>query len=302
MSSGTADDSKRRPPLGRGLSALFGEYSSSDLMASARPTQARSTLPIEVLHPGRFQPRRNFDEEAIAGLIESVRERGVLQPLLVRRDQRDPNRYEIIAGERRWRAAQQVGLHEVPVVVHDFTDREALEIALIENIQRQDLNILEEAEGYRRLLDEFQHTQENLARVIGKSRSHIANTLRLLGLPDAVRQMVESGELTAGHARALLTAPEPQALARLVVERALNVRQTEQLVRNAIAANETKTSATSATDTNTKDADLLALERDLTNHTGLKVTITPQSKGGVLNLHYRSLDQLDGVLQRLRSA
>lgn len=303
MSNGPADDSKRRLPLGRGLSALFGDNTSNDLMASARPAQARSALPIEVLHPSRFQPRRNFDAEAIAGLVESIRERGVLQPLLVRRDPGDSTRYEIIAGERRWRAAQQAGLHEVPVVVRDFTDREALEIALIENVQRQDLNILEEAEGYRRLLDEFQHTQENLARVIGKSRSHIANTLRLLGLPEPVRQMVETGELTAGHARALLTAPDPLVLARLVIDRSLNVRQTEQLVRNAIVANAPRESAANAAaPSSAKDADLVALERDLTSHTGLKVTITPQSKGGILNLHYRSLDQLDTVLQRLRSA
>lgn len=296
------DESKRRTNLGRGLSALFGEAASSvDQNASARPAapaaagSARPTLPIEFLRPGRYQPRRQFDEEAIQGLVDSIRERGILQPILVRPDGFDANTYEIIAGERRWRAAQQAGLHDVPVIIRDLNDREALEIALIENLQRQDLTPLEEADGYRRLLDEFEHTQEELAKVLGKSRSHVANTLRLLGLPEAVRLMVEQGALTAGHARALLTAGDPVTLAKEVIRRGLNVRQTEALVRDA-ATNKAKTTAAKPA----KDVDLLALEHDLTSRTGLKVTINTQGKGGVLNLHYRDLDQLDDVLRLLR--
>ncbi|MEI6558529.1 MAG: ParB/RepB/Spo0J family partition protein [Rhodospirillaceae bacterium] len=289
-------ESGKRGGLGRGLSALFGE-ASEDYASLDRVRQTRQ-VPVEFLHPGRFQPRRRFDEASIAELTQSVKEKGVLQPLLVRRHPDRPNAYEIIAGERRWRAAQGAGLHEVPVVLRDLTDREALELSIIENVQRQDLTPLEEAEGYRRLLDEFQHTQEDLARALGKSRSHIANTLRLMALPEPIKALLHEGALTAGHARALLTATNPVALAEQVVAEGLNVRQTEALAKGpeAPAARPTASAAKPGAD---KDADLLALEESLSEQLGLKVQIATRGKGGALTIQYKTLDQLDEVLRRL---
>jgi ParB family chromosome partitioning protein len=288
------DDGKRRG-LGRGLSALLGDPSTEEVTDDA-PKTVR-TMPVETLHPGRFQPRRHFDEERIADLVESVREKGVLQPLLVRRDPEDDSTFEIIAGERRWRAAQLAQLHEVPVIVKEFTDREALEVALVENLQRQDLSPLEEADGYRRLLDEFHHTQEDLAKAVGKSRSHVANTLRLLALPDPIKTMLDGGQLTAGHARALLTSADPVKLAQQVVAKGLNVRQTEKLVQQP----DKKAGGNGAAklrDT-TKDPDTAALERDLQQILGLKVNIRFHGKGGDLTITYGSLEQLDDILHRL---
>ncbi|MFS2011499.1 ParB/RepB/Spo0J family partition protein [Azospirillum sp. CT11-132] len=297
------DDTKqggaRRASLGRGLSALFGE-ATEDYSALDKVRQSKQ-VPIEFVHPGKYQPRRKFDEEAIQGLVDSIRDKGILQPLLVRRDGEDANSYELIAGERRWRAAQIAGLHEVPVVIRDLSDREALEIALIENIQRQDLTPLEEAEGYRRLMEEFEHTQEDLARAVGKSRSHVANMMRLLALPDPVKSMVQDGALTAGHARALLTAPDPAAVAREVVTRGLNVRQTEDLMRGdqpkakkGKAANGGSGNAPAM-----KDVDLINLEEEISARIGLKVAINPQGQRGTITIHYQTLDQLDDVLHRL---
>ncbi|MBK1836486.1 ParB/RepB/Spo0J family partition protein [Azospirillum sp. YIM B02556] len=297
------DDTKqggaRRASLGRGLSALFGE-ATEDYSALDKVRQSKQ-VPIEFVHPGKYQPRRKFDDEAIQGLVESIRDKGILQPLLVRRDGEDSNSYELIAGERRWRAAQIAGLHEVPVIIRDLSDREALEIALIENIQRQDLTPLEEAEGYRRLMEEFEHTQEDLARSVGKSRSHVANMMRLLALPDPVKSMVQDGALTAGHARALLTAPDPAAVAREVVTRGLNVRQTEDLMRGdqpkarkGKAANGGMVSAPAM-----KDVDLINLEEEISARIGLKVAINPQGQRGTITIHYQTLDQLDDVLHRL---
>ncbi len=283
-----SEDSKRRN-LGRGLSALFGEE-SEDIAAHDRERPAK-TVPVELLRAGRFQPRRRFDDDALRALADSIREKGVLQPLLVRRHPDAANAYEIIAGERRWRAAQLAQLHEVPVVVREFNDREALEIALVENIQREDLSALEEAEGYRRLMEEFSHTQEALAKAVGKSRSHVANMMRLLSLPDAVRQLVETGALSAGHARALLNAADPAGLAREIVRRGLNVRQAERLAQAG------KTARRGAAPV--KDADTVALERDLANLLGLKVTVSFAPRGGALTIHYRTLEQLDDVLRRL---
>ncbi len=280
----------KRAGLGRGLSALFGE-ASEDYASIDRVRQTKH-VPVEFLHPGRFQPRRRFDEASIAELTQSVKEKGVLQPLLVRRHPDKPNAFEIIAGERRWRSAQAAGLHEVPVVVRDLTDREALELSIIENIQRQDLTPLEEAEGYRRLLDEFQHTQEDLARSLGKSRSHIANTLRLMALPEPIKHMLHEGALSAGHARALLTAANPVRLAEQVVAQGLNVRQTEQLAKG-----EERTEPRSPAPP--KDADLLSLEESLSEQLGLKVVITNRGTGGALSINYKTLDQLDDVLRRL---
>jgi ParB family chromosome partitioning protein len=279
--------------LGRGLSALFGE--EAEAPADAKP--ARS-LPIELLHPGKYQPRRRFDEDAMQALVESVRAQGILQPLLVRRHPDIPDAYEILAGERRWRAAQLAKLHEVPVLLREIGDRAALEIALVENVQRQDLSPLEEAQGYQRLIDEFGHTQEALAQAVGKSRSHIANTLRLLALPVEVSKLVEEGKLTAGHARALLSSRDPLGLALEVVRRGLNVRQTETLVKAEHKADGAARPSHHAP--HQKNADILALERELSDHLGLKVEITFDGAGGKLTLLYSTLDQLDEVLKRLR--
>jgi ParB family transcriptional regulator, chromosome partitioning protein len=278
----------RKRGLGMGLSALLGTSDDPSLPASDTPTR----VPIEFLQPSPLQPRRRFTENELAALADSIRAKGVMQPLLVRPAADGGTRYEIVAGERRWRAAQLVGLHELPVLVRPLSDGETLEVALIENVQRQDLSPLEEAEGYRRLIDDFGHTQDALARALGKSRSHIANLLRLLGLPGQVRGMLEQGDLSAGHARALLGARDPEALARSVVARGLNVRQTEALVRSDSAR------APSARRVE-KDANTVSLERDLSARLGLKVTIRPKGGGGTLRIAFHSLDQLDGLIQSL---
>jgi ParB family chromosome partitioning protein len=287
--------------LGRGLAALFGEekedYAEIDRVRSSR------MLSVGQLFPGRYQPRRRFVEDELTPLVESIREKGVLQPLLVRRLDGDSERFEIIAGERRWRAAQLAQVHELPVVVRDLSDSEALEIGLVENIQRQDLTPLEEAEGYQRLMSDFSHTQEDLARAVGKSRSHIANMLRLLNLPDAVKTLLDEGSLTMGHARALLNAPDPVALASEVVSKDLSVRETERLAaaEKKPAKLGTKSKGASA-NTGTKDADTLALERDLSMMLGLKVGITLKGESGDIAIHFETLEQLDDVLHRLKRA
>ncbi len=304
----------RKRGLGRGLSALLGEEGADPLLAEGPGPRGSRTIPIENLLPGRFQPRRTMGDEELEDLARSIAEKGILQPILVRPHPDEPGSFEIIAGERRWRAAQRAQVHEVPVLVRDFGDLDALEVALVENLQRQDLSPLEEAEGYRRLIDEHGHTQEAIARGVGKSRSHVANTLRLLGLPDTVRRLLDAGTLTAGHARALLMAPEPETLAQTVVERGLNVRQTEQLA-GASAARAANVDPVSDADRSgrpaadgsrgddraapIKDADTLALERDLTAALGLAVEIRFGKAGGELVLRYTSLDQLDDILHRL---
>jgi ParB family transcriptional regulator, chromosome partitioning protein len=290
----------RRRGLGRGLSALFGEEAQEGAPPPVdTPAGGSRTIPIGQLHPGKYQPRREFDAESLSALTESIKAQGILQPLLVRRHPDIADAYEIIAGERRWRAAQAAQLHEVPVIIRELGDRETLEIALVENIQRQDLNPLEEAEGYRRLLEEFGHTQEDLARVVGKSRSHIANSLRLLTLPDSVRVMLNDGRLTAGHARALLNAGDPEGLAEEVAKRGLNVRQTEKLAK---LAKESASGTGTITAPAAKLADTAALERELTALLGLRVTIAFDGQGGALTIHYRTLEQLDDVLRRLSNA
>jgi ParB family chromosome partitioning protein len=284
------DDNKRRG-LGRGLSALLGDEEG---VAEGAPR----TIRIDLLHPGRYQPRHQFDPGAIETLAQSIREKGVLQPLLVRRHPSLTDEYEIIAGERRWRAAQVVQLHEVPVVVREIDDREALEIALVENLQRQDLSALEEAEAYQRLMDEFRHTQEAVAQAVGKSRSHVANTLRLLELPLTVKRLLGENKLTAGHARALLGTEDPVALANEVVRRGLNVRQAERMAKRG----KIKTSARQAQPKafgDTKDADTRALERELSMVLGLIVSIDPTGTGGTITIRYQTLEQLDDVLRRL---
>lgn len=296
-----AEDTRRRG-LGRGLSALLGE-ATADVAVSAAASSSTSprgpqTLPVENVRPGRFQPRHRFDPEGITDLIESVREKGILQPILVRPHPDKAGDYEIIAGERRWRAAQAASLHVVPVIIRDLTDREALEVGLIENLQRQDLTALEEAEGYRRLMEEFSHTQEELARTVGKSRSHVANMMRLLALPEPVKLLLDQGDLTAGHARALLTAADPVGLAQQVVSRGLNVRQTEGLAQKPTTKTKGK-GVSRSVQAEAKDADLLALERDLAAMLGLKVNIRHAANGGEVSIEYGTLEQLDDILHRL---
>ena len=291
------DEPRKRSSLGRGLSALFGEAAAEETDSSAeRAERVRLTrlVPIELIQPGRYQPRRKFDPEAIRSLVESVKEKGILQPILVRKLDGDANHYEIIAGERRWRAAQLAGLHEVPVLVRQLTDRDALEVALIENVQRQDLTPLEEAEGYQRLVDEFGHTQEDLAKAVGRSRPHVANMLRLLGLPEEVKSLVQDGSLSMGHARALLTADHPGDLARVIVDKGLSVRQTEALAKAPAKSNGAAAKLKPA-----KSPDTMVLERELSAVLGLKVTLSSDGRAGTLAIHYQSLDQLDIVLARI---
>ena len=284
-------DEPRRRTLGRGLSALIADDGPE---AEAQSARGGRTVPIEHLQPGRFQPRRRFDEAELEELAQSIRENGVLQPILVRPVAGAPSSFEIVAGERRWRAAQRARLHEVPVLVREVDDRQALELALVENVQREDLNAIEEAGGYARLIGEFGRTAEVLAKEIGRSRAHVANTLRLLKLPPAVQEMVEQGELTAGHARALIDAENAEALARRVVAHGLSVRETERL---ASAAKEPKGRAKRRAQI--KSADTAALERNLAARLGLKVEIREQGEGGTLVLHYRKLDQLDDLIEKL---
>lgn len=278
--------------LGRGLNALLGDDEETVYVPAAGETV--STLAVSQLEPSPFQPRRVFDENAINDLVESVKTKGILQPLLVRRKNGEENKYEIIGGERRWRASQIAGLTELPVLVKNFSDKEALEVALIENLQRQDLNPLEEAEGYRRLMEEFSNTQEDLARSVGKSRSHVANMMRLLSLPDKVKENLENGKLTSGHARALLNAKNPELLADIVISRGLNVRQTEKLAQDA---GDKKPRSKVKKVENLEEWNLLAA--DLSKALKINVSIKPKAKGGELILSYSNLEELDNLIRRL---
>ena len=295
----TQDSGGKRRTLGRGLNALLGE--DGDEYASPEAGRPARAIPVELIDPGRFQPRRQFDKDELAALTQSVRAHGVLQPILVRHHPDNPGRYELIAGERRWLAAQAAQLHEIPALIKDLGDKDVLEIALVENIQREDLTPLEEAAAYQRLIAEFGHTQEDLGEAVGKSRSHIANTLRLLQLPDAVKGLINTGQLSAGHARALLAAKDPEALAMTVVGRDLNVRQTEALVKaekDGGAGNGAGRPAKKAPST-TKSPDTQALESELEHLLGLTVEIREHGTAGELIIRYKSLEQLDDVLQRL---
>lgn len=298
-----AAEETRRKGLGRGLSALLGDDEAPAVETeSAEPaTRPTKTVPIEFITANPKQPRKRFDDAAIDGLVESVREKGILQPILVRPHPTETNVYEIVAGERRWRAAQRAKLHEIPVLVRDLSDRDTLEIALVENIHREDLTPLEEAEGYQRLIDEFSHTQDALANAIGKSRSHIANMLRLLSLPEEVKSMVDDGLLTAGHARALLGTPNAEDLAHIVVKKELSVRQTEKLAQNAKQGPMNNVVDKIGKAVDRRDADTIALEKSLTDHLGLKVELKGAGETGAVVIHYKSLDQLDGLLERLNN-
>jgi ParB family chromosome partitioning protein len=282
-----------RKGLGRGLSALLADVAVEE--APERPVNGR-TVPIDRIRPNPSQPRRDFDDRELQDLAASIREKGVIQPLILRPHPEDAAAFEIVAGERRWRAAQTAGVHDLPAVVRELSDAEVLELAIIENVQRTDLNPIEEAQGYRQLMDRFGHTQERLAEALGKSRSHIANLLRLLTLPESVLELLRGGKLSAGHARALVTATNPEALARQVVDRDLSVRQTEQLARAAASRPEPRQARAPG-----KDADTRALEEDLTASLRLKVTIDhrPGQQAGELRIKYATLEELDGLCQLL---
>ena len=298
--SAPAEDPKARRNLGRGLASLFGEEQED--YAAIDKVRPGKSVPVEFLRPGKFQPRQVFNEADISSLAESIKEKGILQPILVRRDADLPESYEIIAGERRWRAAQLAQLHEVPIIVRELTDRDALEIALVENLQRKDLNAIEEADAYQRLMDEFHHTQEELAKAVGKSRSHVANTLRLLSLTPKIKSFLVDGSLQPGHARVLINAAEPEKLAVEIVTRSLSVRDAEriaQMAREADGKSSPRRGRPPKAQAH-KDTDTLALERDLSNLLGLKVAIMIAGKGGELRIQYRTLDQLDDVLRRLK--
>lgn len=283
---------QERRPLGRGLSALLG-----DAEAERAPGGAPSDLPLDLIRPNSAQPRRTFREADLEELAASIREHGVIQPVIVRPDAGTPGSFQIVAGERRWRAAQMAGLHAIPAIVREVDDRRILELAIIENVQRVDLDAVEEAHGYSQLIETFGYTQEQLARTIGKSRSHVANTMRLLALPEPVLNMLKAGTLAAGHARALITAPDPVSLAEQAVARGLSVRQVEELARKLPPEDRAKAPRRAAP----KDADTRALEGDLSAAIGMRVTIehvTPEG-GGEVRIRYRDLDELDRLCRKL---
>ncbi|RVD61127.1 MAG: ParB/RepB/Spo0J family partition protein [Mesorhizobium sp.] len=286
-----------RKRLGRGLAALIGEIDRP--AAPEKPgMSADGKVPIEFISANPKNPRRHFGDAELTDLAQSIREHGVVQPVVARPSPTQAGRYEIIAGERRWRAAQRAGLTEIPVIIRDVNDPTALELAIIENVQRADLNPVEEAQGYQQLIDDHGYTQADLGQVIGKSRSHVANTLRLLKLPDVIRDMLVDGALSAGHARTLVTAEDPAGLAKRIVEEGLSVRQAEALAQ--MPAGTPSNAAKPAAPAAEKDADTLALEKLLTDTTGMIVTVDHKGKGGVLRVAYRSLEQLDELCRRLK--
>jgi ParB family chromosome partitioning protein len=295
------DTPPRTRGLGRGLSALIGDSEPLAVDRSEAAAVPATSVPIELIRRNADQPRRHFDETDLEELAASIRERGILQPILVRPMPGAPGEYQIVAGERRWRAAQRAGLHQAPVVIRsDLDDLAVLEIAIIENVQRADLGPLEEAQGYKALVDRFGRTQEDVAKTVGKSRSHIANLIRLLGLPEGVREHLAEGRLTAGHARALLTSPDPEGLARRVVDGGLSVRQAEALAREA--SERPAAPKVAAAGVRPKDADTRALEQDISEALGLAVTVDHKGGRGEVRIVYRTLEQLDDICRRLSRA
>lgn len=287
------DLSKRR--LGRGLAALIGEMDQPLPVGTPRSAvNPDRTVPIEFVSRNPRNPRRYFDETELQDLAGSIRQHGIVQPVVVRTSGAD--RYEIIAGERRWRAAQLAGLAEIPVIVRDVDDRTALELAIVENVQRADLNPLEEALGYEQLIAEHGYTQNDLGEIIGKSRSHVANSLRLLKLPEPVRDMLAEGSLSAGHARALVSTPDPLVLAKTITTKGLSVRDAERLAQNQIRA---QSEPTAAIQREAKDSDTIALERSLSDRLGLSITINHKGAGGQIRIGYKSLDQLEEICRLL---
>lgn len=295
------EEKPRSRGLGRGLSALLGEGEAVEAVRDAEASNARSgpgvkLIPLEFLQPNPDQPRKTFVEADLAELAESIADKGLLQPLLVRPLPGPDERYQIVAGERRWRAAQRARLHEAPCIVRELTDRETLEIAIVENVQRSDLNPVDEARALKQLVESFGHTQEDVARAVGKSRAHVANMLRLLALPRGVLDKLETGQLSAGHARAVATAPDPDALAERIVSEGLSVRAAEKLARDVAGRPEKKRAASAP---ETKDADTRALEADLAARLGLEVEIQHRGERGELRVRYASLEQLDEICRRL---
>ncbi|MCK0206774.1 ParB/RepB/Spo0J family partition protein [Starkeya koreensis] len=292
-----------RSRLGRGLAALIGDMGEDSSAANdrGRSNFGARKVPLAFLRANPRNPRRSFGEQDLEDLAASIHERGIIQPIVVRQVAGERDAYEIVAGERRWRAAQRAGIHEVPIVVVEVNDREALEIAIIENVQRADLNPLEEAAGYQALADQFGYSQNDLARVIGKSRSHVANTLRLLRLPETVKTYLADGRLSAGHARALLTQDDPETLARAIVEQGMNVRAIEALAQelNVAKAEAAGKPARKAKVPAALDADTAALQRKLSDALGLQVVLKHEGEAGELRIRYSSLDQLDEVCRKL---
>lgn len=295
-----SDSKPERRGLGRGLSALMADVNLTpgpeETPEETRHRAPDSIVPIEKLHPNPDQPRRDFSPAEMEDLAASVREKGVIMPLIVRRNPGHRDEYQIVAGERRWRAAQMAGLHELPVLIRDFNDSEVIEVAIIENIQRANLNSVEEALGYRQLMDRFGHTQEKLAEVLGKSRSHIANLLRLLSLPEDVQKFVRDGSLSAGHARAIITADNPGELARKIIRNGLSVRQAEKLPKGGGAKRES-----SNKNKPQKDADTKALEQDISSNLGLAVTIDFDhvTQAGRISVDFSDLNELDELCRIL---
>jgi ParB family chromosome partitioning protein len=287
-----ADEGRSR--LGRGLATLIGDAGTAAPAVAVDRTRGQRRVPIEFLKPNPKNPRHNFVATDLDELTASIRERGIIQPVIVRPIKGTKDSFEIVAGERRWRAAQRAGLHDIPIVALEVSDSEALELAIIENVQRADLNPLEEAGGYQALADEYRRSHDDIAKIVGKSRSHVSNTLRLLKLPETVKAYIRDGKISAGAARTLIGQPNPEALAQEIVERGLNVRQVEALAKDL-----GKAAGKSPKKRTVKNADTLALERRLTDALGLTVMIEHRSKGGVLQVSYRNLDQLDEVIRRL---
>ena len=289
-----ADEARSR--LGRGLASLIGDVGGESVHTER--SRAQRKVPIEFLKPNPRNPRRTFSEEELSELTDSIRQHGIIQPIVVRPVRGVQDRFEIIAGERRWRASQAAGLHEVPIVPVDVSDSDALEIAIIENVQRSDLNAMEEAQGYHALANEFKRSQEDIAKIVGKSRSHVANMMRLTKLPAEVQAYIATGQLTAGHARALIGVPDPITAANRIVEQGLNVRQAEALAHEE-GVPERKPSKARIASSGGKDPDTIDLERRVSDALGLKVTVNHRDPGGSVQIAYRNLDQLDEVVKRL---
>ncbi|MEM6481234.1 MAG: ParB/RepB/Spo0J family partition protein [Pseudomonadota bacterium] len=294
-------DKKAKRGLGRGLSALMSDVTEASGTNDVSPKNPDRLVPIEQVEPNPDQPRRLFDQEKLDDLAQSIREKGIIQPLIVRPHPSKQDSFEIVAGERRWRAAQRAQIHEIPVIIRQFDDTETLEIAIIENIQRSDLNPVEEAAGYAQLMQRFGHTQDKLASALGKSRSHIANFVRLLSLPDEVQDLVRKGDLSSGHARALITSEDPVKLAQEIIRKGLSVRETENLVRQTTAPKIEK--APRSDEPASKDADTKLLEGDLTATLGMPVAVKhkPGNSGGVVSISYSDFDQLDDLCRILTS-
>jgi ParB family chromosome partitioning protein len=288
-------DEATRSRLGRGLAALIGD----DESPSTDRARAQKRVGVEALRANPRNPRRTFADAEIDELAASMRERGIIQPIVVRPVRGAQEAYEIIAGERRWRAAQRAGLHDVPIVVLDVNEREALELAIIENVQRVDLNPIEEASGYQALMEQFNHSHDDVGKIVGKSRSHIANTLRLLKLSETVQAYVRSGKLSAGHARVLIGQPNAEELAEMIVDRGLNVRQVEALARKD---GKEQVKGIKPPREKKKDPDTLALEKRVSDALGLQVSVDHRGSWGILHIHYRDLDQLDEVLRKLEGS